>query len=68
MRFHKYSSTDSVAKQRLRLMVESEPVECAPEVMYHMKKEISDIISKYFELAADKYEVKVILKQKQKRA
>ncbi len=68
MRFHRYASTDSIARQRLQLMCESEPVECSPDLMHHMKQEISDVIARYFALPADEYEIKVILKQKRKRA
>ncbi len=61
-----YSNT--IAKERLKLMMETEPVECTPEIMTQMKKEISEIISRYFEISPDKYEIKVILKQNRKRA
>jgi len=33
-----------------------------------MKKEISDIISRYFEFSPDDYEIRVVLKQNRKRA
>ncbi len=61
-----YSNT--IAKERLKRMIESEPVECTPDTMVQMKKEISDIIGKYFEISPEKYEIKVILKQNKKRA
>lgn len=56
----------NVAKERLKLMMESEPIECRPELMNRMKKEVSDIIGRYFELSPDSYEIKVILKQNRK--
>lgn len=60
--------SNSIAKERLKLMVESEPVECAPDLMARMKKEISEIVGRYFEISPEKYEIKVILKQNKKRA
>ncbi len=67
MRYRRELS-NSIAKERLKLMIESEPVECAPDLMARMKKEISDIVSRYFEINPEKYEIKVILKQTKKRA
>ena len=55
-----------VAKERLKLMMEAEPIECRPELMNRMKQEVSEIIGRYFELSPDSYEIKVILKQNRK--
>lgn len=60
--------TGSIAKERLKLMLESEPVECGKDMMAQMKKEISEIVSRYFDVPPDGYEIKVILKQSKKRA
>lgn len=64
----KKGNTDSIARERLKLMMESEPVDCEPDRMAQMKKEISEIVSRYFDIAPDGYEIKVILKQNKKRA
>ena len=55
-----------VAKERLKLMMEAEPIECRPELMNRMKQEVSEIIGRYFELSPASYEIKVILKQNRK--
>lgn len=60
--------SNSVAKQRLKLMMESEPVECSPDLLLQMKKEITEIVFKYFEISPDQYEIKVSLRPNQKRA
>lgn len=60
--------TDSIAKERLKLMVESDPLDGASIQMMQMKKEISDIVSRYYELDPENYEINVILKQTKKRA
>ncbi len=60
--------SDSVAKERLKLMVESEPAECSSRLLDQMKQEIAVIVNRYFELEPDNYEIKVILKQNKKRA
>lgn len=62
--FRRMAHTSSIARQRLMLMNESEPIECAPDVMAHMKQEISDVIGKYLAVPAEDYEIKVILKHK----
>ncbi len=60
--------SDSVAKERLKLMVESEPAECSSKLMDQMKQEIAVIVSRYFSLEPENYEIKVILKHNKKRA
>lgn len=67
MRFHR-SATDAIARERLRMMVESGSVECSSEHMAQMKKEISEIISRYIDVTPGDFEIKIILRQKQKRA
>jgi cell division topological specificity factor len=64
----KWGYSDTIALERLKLMVEAEPVECSPRVLEQMKKEISEIVNRYFELDTDAYEIKVVLKQNKKRA
>ena len=60
--------TGSIAKERLKFMIESGQMENPPNLMERMKKEISDIISRYYDVSAENYEIKVILKQNKKRA
>lgn len=60
--------TGSIAKERLKFMIESGQMENYPNLMERMKKEISDIISRYYDVSAENYEIKVILKQNKKRA
>lgn len=60
--------TDQIAKERLKLMVEDMPFEHSPATARRMKKEISDIISRYYEMNPENYEIRVILKQNRKRA
>ena len=67
MRVRYADSSHTIAKERLKMM-ESEPMECSPSVMSRMKKEISDIISRYYEISPENYEISVILKQNKKRA
>lgn len=67
MRFRK-TATDRIARERLRMMVETGSFECSPEQMAQMKKEISEIVSRYVHLEPEEYELRILLKQKQKRA
>ncbi|MCI7086532.1 MAG: cell division topological specificity factor MinE [Lachnobacterium sp.] len=61
-------ATGGIARERLKLMVESETMEHSPAMITRMKKEIADIIARYYEVSPDNYEIKVILKQNKKRA
>lgn len=65
---HRRETTDVIAKERLRFMIDAEPIECAPHLLVQMKQEIAEIIGRYFEMSPDMYEVKVVLKQNKKRA
>lgn len=49
-------------------MAESQAGEGSPDLMMQLKKEISDIVARYFDISPEEYEVKVILKQIKKRA
>jgi cell division topological specificity factor len=60
--------TGIIAKERLKLMLESEPIECGQDKMEQMKKEISEIISRYLDDPPDGYEIKILRKQNKKRA
>lgn len=64
----KRECTGIIAKERLKLMLESEPSEFGYDKMSQMKKEISEIVKRYFNISNDEFEVKVILKQNKKRA
>ncbi len=68
MRHNRAEATGSIARERLKLMVESEVMEHSPAMITRMKKEIADIIARYYEVSPENYEIKVILKQNKKRA
>ena len=66
MIFHKEDSS-SIAKERLRLMMESDTLEYSASDISRLKKEISSLVSRYFDVSADMFEVKITLKQNKKR-
>ena len=66
MIFHK-ENVSSIAKERLKLMMESDTLEYSASDISRLKKEISNLVSRYFDLSADMFEVKITLKQKKKR-
>lgn len=47
---HRQDGSGPIARERLKLMAESAPFEHSPAAARRMKKEISDIISRYFDL------------------
>jgi len=67
MIFHKEDSS-SIAKERLKLMMESDTLEYSSNDISRLKKEISALVSRYFDISADMFEVKITLKQNKKRA
>lgn len=62
------SSSSSIAKERLKLMMESDTLEYSAKDISRLKKEISSLVSRYFDVSADMFEVKISLKQTKKRA
>lgn len=66
MIFHKEDSS-SIAKERLKLMMESDTLEYSANDISQLKKEISALVSRYFKISADMFEVKITLKQNKKR-
>lgn len=57
----------SIAKERLKLMMESDSLEYSSNDISRLKKEISALVSRYFDISADMFEVKITLKQNKKR-
>ena len=66
MIFHK-ENFSSIAKERLKLMMESDSLEYSSNDISRLKKEISSLVSRYFDVSADMFEVKITLKQNKKR-
>jgi septum formation topological specificity factor MinE len=55
--------SNEIARERLMLMGETFPFEGSPITARRMKKEIFDIIARYYEISPEDYEIKVVLKQ-----
>ena len=66
MIFHK-ENFSSIAKERLKLMMESDSLEYSSNDISRLKTEISSLVSRYFDVSADMFEVKITLKQNKKR-
>ena len=47
---HNAEMTGSIARERLKFMIESGQMENSPNLMERMKKEISEIISRYYDI------------------
>lgn len=54
--------TGKIAKERLKLIEEQENIDSSSETMSQIRKEISEIISKYFDESPDSYQIKIIHK------
>lgn len=63
MIFHR-ENVSSIAKERLKLMMEADSLEYSTSDISRLKKEISALVSRYFDISADMFEVKITLKQK----
>lgn len=55
--FGQYGSSGSTAKERLRLVLMTDHLELAPEMIEAMKRDLVDVISRYVEVDRDKIEV-----------
>ena len=66
MIFHKKDSK-MVAKERLKLMMEAESLEHSSVDVSQLKKEISTLVGRYFNLSPEMFEIKITLKQDKKR-
>ena len=60
-------NSSSIAKERLKVMMESDTLEYSAGDISRLKKEISALVSRYFDISADMFEVKITLKQNKKR-
>lgn len=56
-----------VAKERLKLMMESDTLEYTSGDISQLKKEIAALVSRYFDVSSDMFEIKITLKKDKKR-
>ena len=66
MIFHKEDAS-CIAKERLKIMMESDTLEYSSSDISRLKKEISNLVSRYFDISSDMFEVRITLKQNKKR-
>lgn len=66
MIFHN-ENTSSIAKERLKLMMEADTLEYSTTDISQLKKEISAVVSRHFNVSTDMFEIKITLKQNKKR-
>ena len=57
-------NVSGIAKERLKLMMEAETFEYSTNDISRLKKEISTLVSRYFNMSTDMFEVKITLKPK----
>lgn len=57
--FFKRKRSGQVAKDRLKILLISDRINCSPEVMNMIKKDIAKVISKYMQIDPKKMEVQV---------
>ena len=55
-----------IAKERLKLMMESDTLEYSTNDVSRLKKEITSLVSRYFDISEDVFEVMITLKQDKK--
>ena len=58
-RFFRRKSSCQVAKDRLKILLISDRVNCSPEVMELIKADITKVISKYMKIDADKMDIQI---------
>lgn len=55
----KRKRSGQVAKDRLKVLLISDRINCSPEVMNMIKKDIAKVISKYIQIDPEKMEIQV---------
>ena len=58
---------DRIAKERLQHMMEAEILEYPSADIIQLKKEISTIVGRYFNVSPEMFDIKISLKQDKKR-
>lgn len=56
--FHKKKSKD-IARDRLKILLISDRLNCSPEIMELIKKEIAQVLSRYIQIDPGRMEVEV---------
>ena len=64
--FHKKKSSD-IAKDRLKILLISDRVNCSPEIMNMIKNDIASVLSKYMKIDSESMEVQITKKGNSKR-
>ena len=57
--FFRKKSSCQVAKDRLKILLISDRVNCSPEMMELIKEDIAKVISKYMKIDADNIEIQI---------
>lgn len=61
--FFKRKSSCQVAKDRLKILLISDRVNCSPEMMELIKRDITKVISKYMKIDTDHMEIQICAKK-----
>lgn len=62
-RFFRRKSSREVAKDRLKILLISDRVNCSPEMMELIKTDIAKVISKYMKIDAANMEIQISTKE-----
>ncbi len=62
MRFFRKKTSCQVARDRLKILLISDRVNCSPEMMELIKMDIAKVISKYMKIDADNMDIQISAK------
>lgn len=57
--FFKKKRSKQIAKDRLKILLISDRVNCSPEMMELIKKDIASVISKYMKIDSDSMDIQI---------
>lgn len=60
--FFRRKSSCEVARDRLKILLISDRVNCSPEMMEHIKADITKVISKYMKIDAENMDIQISAK------
>lgn len=70
MRFHRFFShknSKSFAKDRLKVLLISDRINCSPERMEMMKNDLAKVISKYMKIDANRMDIQIKQSEKEQQ-
>lgn len=61
-----YNNDSVIAKERLKVMFETNPFDSSLSSATRMKEELFHLLSRYYDLSEEQYDIKIVIKPKKR--